>query len=965
MPNIRRTEEHTDKLSNFCIALDRSGFQGDVETGADSRAVYSTDNSIYELPPRAVVFPRVPDDLNAVMRAAQVAKIAIAARGGGTGTNGQSLTDQIVVDCSRHLTQIEHLDPVAKTVVVQPGVILDQLNKAADKHGLFFGPTVSTSAQATIGGMVATDASGKGSRVFGRTSDHILGMDVVLSDGSDLHVSDSAPDDKTPLYDQPDIRGHIHRTVRDVCTREAAEIARVFPVMNRGLTGYNLKDVWDGQGQLTLTRLLAGSEGTLALTKRVTLQLLPQNPHRALMVVAYDDGLAALGDAQRLVTFDPSAVEFIDDKILDLAQDDDVWRDLAPILKVDSTRPIKGMNFVEVQAKTETDLTAAVARLQASSASAPTAVVTAKLVTDSKSMSQIWALRKKCVGLLGRMAPKKQGMPFVEDAAVPPENLCDFVDGFRQILESHNLAFGMFGHADVGCVHVRPALDMKQTADQALIRKVSDAVEKLARAQGGVIWGEHGKGFRGEYVPTVFGPRLYRGLCEIKAAFDPQNLLNPGKIATPNPSDALQKIDAVPMRGQLDATIGAAHLDAFDKAVRCNGNGQCFNRDVDDLMCPSYKATNDRRFAPKGRAALLREWMRLKAVGPSKALTEIENALLLSFDYCLSCKACSNRCPVKVDIPAMKAKFYHEYYGNTRRPLRHYLVASMEHFAPVMRRFPRVSNLGLQLAAPMIKRAGLVDLPAIHPPKPKRNPSKTGTNGKTILLVEDSFNACFNGSVIDAANTVLTQLGYHVERISDVPNGKAQSVLGFKKAFERTAQKRFARLTKRASEFDHLIELEPAVHGMSADEYAKQGHHVRNLISIDKFLAQEEVLKAIGSIQPATARAARLITHCTERASDPHIGARWQNIFAQFAISLTPIETGCCGMAGMFGHEGKTQDISRQLYEQHWAPHLSMGTSPVLATGFSCRSQVKRFADQYVAHPIEFLAEHLCPSTLI
>jgi len=947
-------------------ALATAGFRGEMAADAASRIVQATDNSIYELAPRAVLYPREPDDLNRIMRAARMLQLPLAARGGGTGTNGQALTDGIVVDCARHLTGIESIDPETGIAVVEPGVILSELNRAAARHGLLFGPSVSTASRATLGGMAATDASGKGSRVFGRTSDQILSMDVVLADGSDWRAE---PMDGAAFEDhcaRPDQVGEIHRIVREVLEQEAEEIARVFPVMNRGLTGYNLKDIVLPDGHYSLTRLLAGSEGTLALTKRLTLQLVRRKPLRALMVVAYDDALAALGDAQRLVAADPVALEFIDDRIIGLARDDAVWADIAATLTPQPGRVVRGLNFIEIQADHPAELDAAARRLAALPVPPPESVISSHLVTEPHIIAQLWSLREKCVGLLGRMAPDRQGTAFVEDAAVPPENLAAFVAKFRDILDAEGLAYGMFGHADVGCVHVRPALDMRQPQDQARIRRISDQVAQLAQDHGGVIWGEHGKGFRSAYVPMVFGPRLYRALCRIKDAFDPDNLLNPGKIAAPDPEIALTALDAVSFRGIRDAVILPARLQDFGAAVKCNGNGQCHNRQTDEAMCPSYKATGDKRQSPKGRASLLREWLRLSAGGEGALsegmrLADLEEQVHGSLSTCLSCKACATQCPVKVDIPAMRSRFFDDYYRRHARPLRHYLLAAMEPVAPLMRRFPALANIALHLATPLLRAAGLVDLPSVRPPRMARNGIPLPGNRPEVTIVEDSFLATYDGEVIDACQALLERLGYRVQRIHPLPNGKALQVMGMRSAFARLAQRRARKIAALTRPGQQLITIEPAVVAMERDEFRTLAATYGEIRPVEAFLADEI---AAGRITPLRGQGAppplSLMRHCTERSANPHSATHWGQIFAAFGIELNDQPAGCCGMAGAFGHERANKDLSRQLFDLSWREPLERLGDQALLTGFSCRCQAERFGLSRPPHPLQYLARRIC-----
>lgn len=951
----------TPSIVSFIAALEQAGYCGEATTDPAIRAVMATDNSVYEVTPAVVLFPREPDDLNRIMRAALATGMPLCARGGGTGTNGQSLTDGAVVDCSRHLSRIEKFDPEAGVAVVQPGVVLDDLNRAAAEHGLFFAPHVSTASRATLGGMVATDASGKGSRVYGRTSDHIERLDVVLGDGSDWSAETLDRDAMERVCARDDLPGRLHRHLRAVAQRRAAEIARIFPAMNRGLTGYNLKQIYDdGHDRFRLVKLLAGSEGTLTLTKRITLRLLPRPAHRALAVLAYDDALAALRDVPRLVTADPLAVEFIDDKIVDLARDDPIWPEISHVLQQNSARTVKGLNFVEVIAHDAAGLDTARERLADLGTSAPPALVSAKIVTDAATADWLWALRAKAVGLLGRMDPARQGTAFVEDAAVPPEALADFVAGFRSILDAHGLRYGMFGHADVGCLHVRPALDMRLPADAAKLRPVSDAVAALVRQHSGLLWGEHGKGVRGEYGPAVLGPELYREMCRIKELCDPANLLNPGKIAAADPRQSLLRIDEVQLRGPLDAAIAPARLEGYERAVKCNGNGQCFGTAKTEVMCPTYKATGDRRYSPKGRATLLRHWLRLGPEAAPARRAAAESALKDSLDACLSCKACTTQCPVQVDIPDMRSRFLDSYYARHRRPLRHHLLSLLEPLSPLLRLWPRMSSSAMRLMAPAFAVFGLVDLPEPHPAATRSRPANQDVTQRIVVLMEDTFLATFDGAVIDAAEQVLTALGYHVERVSPRPNGKALHTLGRQRAFGRVARRAVAREEALARAGHPVLGLDPAMIDLSHRDYAHFRAGKSPLRSIEAFLTAEIARGALEPARPHNVDATpfTLFEHCTGQATDPAIFAHWQRIFGHFGQTLKRQRVSCCGMAGVFGHEVAHQETSRILWEMSWAgPLAKLPSGRALANGFSCRCQAKRFGAGRLPHPIEALVQ--------
>jgi FAD/FMN-containing dehydrogenase/Fe-S oxidoreductase len=891
--------------------------------------------------------------------------------GGATGTNGQSLTRGFILDTSRHLNRILSLDPAARLVTVEPGVVLNQLNAHLKPYGLFFPPNVSTASRATLGGMVATDASGKGSRIYGKTSDYIEAMDVVLADGTDWTVNRLSAEELTAAAARPDTVGRIHREVARVVRDHAGLIDATFPRMNRGLTGYNLQQVTGPDGSFSLAPLLAGSEGTLAITRHLTLRVIPVPTHRALVAVRYADFHTALRDVRRLLRAEPAAVEILDDTILGLARSDLLWSSIESVLGADpaDNRPIGGLNFVEFVG----DSAEAVERQCAALAHILTAAEEETLgwtvVTDPHLVGQLWSLREKSVGLLGRLGGGKPGIPFVEDTAVPPEKLADYVAEFRALLDSHGLAYGMFGHADVGCLHVRPALDMKRPEDAALIRPISDGVAALTRKYGGLLWGEHGRGFRGEYSPFFFGPVLYAELCRIKQAFDPDNRLNPGKLAAPEGQGAVDRIDGVPLRGAFDRTIAPPLAAEYAGALACNGNGACFNWDAADPMCPSYKATRDRVQSPKGRASLLREWARLDSKGPSPDLAGVEAQVKQSLATCLSCKACASQCPIKVDVPALKSRFLHRYHQKHRRPLRDYLAAAMESLLPLARRFPRLSALVMTSGAGrrVLERVfALTDLPAIVPPTDHARPVadlprlSAADRQRAVILLEDSFTSSFDGQTVTAVRTLLTRLGYVVLSAAPQANGKALHVLGMRDRFSAVARRARARLADLTASGLPVIGIEAVARLMHSHEYAEEGAPTGTLLSLEAFLADELAAGRLTLPAPKEAAPLRLLLHCTEKTMKPQTAELWRKVFSGFGLKLETPATGCCGMAGLFGHETEHQTLSKQLFNMSWNAQVSgIQQNRLLVTGFSCRCQTERFADFRPRHPAEALLDLL------
>lgn len=971
------------RFAKFADALAGSGFLGDLETGAGAREVAATDNSIYHLLPLAVAYPRSGEDINRIVREAARAGVPICARGGNTGTNGQSLSRGLIVDFARHMNRIISVesDETGARVRVEPGVVLDQLNAALSERGLFFPPMVSTASRATIGGMVGTDASGKGSRRYGKTSDYVEAVELVLSNGEDWTAEPMTAARAEELGATVDMVGNIHREVLRVVREQADEIARVFPEMNRGLTGYNLQKVYEEPlDRFFLGSLLAGSEGTLAVTKAVTLRAIPKPRAKALAVVRYSGFETGLRDVARLLDADPVAIEIIDDKVIGVAQSDVVWNGIETVLGDDPDALTKAISFVEF-AGSAGEVENGLALLAGLAQAAPSEQIDIKIVRDLETIAGLWRLREKSVGLLARIGGGGQGIPFVEDTAVPPERLPEFVARFRGALDRYGLKYGMFGHADVGCLHVRPFIDMKDPAQAALIRPLSDEIAALTKAHGGLLWGEHGRGFRGEYSPFFFGPTLYAELQNIKRAFDPAGLLNPGKLASPPGGDAIDRIDAIPFRGTLDARIDEALKQEFDRAIACNGNGACFSWDTHDAMCPSYKATRDRAQSPKGRAALLRTWARLASAAArtgstSSDLAAIESATAASLATCLSCKACTTSCPVNVDIPTMKSRFYERYYARRPRPRRHGLVKRLELLLAVGRRVPALVNFaaGSKPVRDVIRAfGGFVDLPRFAPAAGPLVPPVVDIRylrslgadeaARTVVLIEDSFTASFDGAVLAAAAAVLGHVGFRVLRLPPKPNGKALHLLGMRRGFADIARRRVAELEGLAATGVNLVGLDAATSLMFEQEYREfTGTSVR-LSGLEDI-----ILRGLDHFLPAAPPpfpgGFRLLSHCTEAALRPTAAGKWKQAFAQCGLALEPQRTGCCGMAGMFGHEAENEAISERLFDLSWRPALAKEDAVAVATGFSCRCQSARLTGKRPAHPIEIIRDRLCPTRI-
>ncbi|WP_299821809.1 FAD-binding and (Fe-S)-binding domain-containing protein [uncultured Jannaschia sp.] len=928
--------------------LDASEWQGDILAEPGARGAWAVDNSIYRIEPGAVVFPRETADLGILCRLATRHRVALVARGGGTGTNGQSLTTGVMVDLSRHMRRILDFDLQTMTVTLQPGVVLDQLNAYLAGHDAFFAPSVSTATRATIGGMLATDASGKGSRKYGRSSDHVAAIEIVLADGSIHHVRAGEIDQGDPF------QARLAEMLRAELLPRQALVGSTFPDMVRGLTGYNLRDAVSGDGRVDLVKLLAGSEGTLALTGTITLKVTRKPACTALGLLAYDDFMEALGDVGRLLETDPLAVEILDDRVLALARRDPVWTELqAGFGGIGSAGAFL---VVEFAGETKAEVAERLERL-AELVRRPGGPAF-KAIEDAGAVAGIWSIRSQSVGLLGAVEGRRRGVAFVEDCAVPPAALPNFVARFRAILDERRIEYGMYGHADVGCLHVRPLLDMTDPDDRKMIREVSDAVASLTKECGGLLWGEHGRGFRAEYSPLFFGEELHDVLRRIKRAFDPDNLLNPGKLAVPEDTDAsLVRIDEAPIRGTADALVAPAAAEQFESALSCNGNAACHHWDAAETMCPSYKVIRDGSQSPRGRAALMRDWLRLRAVaGPdAPATASVERALASSLETCLSCRACASRCPVKVDIPTMKARFLHMRHENRARSARDRFVRIMEPATLLARNFPRLSNavLGSHAARTVLRRGfGLVDLPRFASRAVESHlatPRAEGVASAEIVLAIDSFTGLYDVEVPCAAATLLEACGANVAYSGPIANAKALDVRGYLPARDR-ARVAIRRRLEALAATGPLVGVEPvAVQAWSEIVDLQSARPVGLDIVLDRLREDGRLPRAVRPGQFS------LLAHCSEKTGDPDVPLRWKRVFEAMGHDLRIARTGCCGMAGLFGHEAEHREMSVGIFDLSWRAELADGSRVPLATGFSCRSQVRRLTGTNIRHPAEAL----------
>ena len=1013
IPKLNRLSRTQAHYLEFLQALQKTDFSGDINPDYANRMVLATDNSIYQVLPQGVVYPQTTQDIINLCELANQSKyhdIVLSPRGGGTGTNGQSLTDGIVVDLSKHMNRILEVNAEQGWVRVETGVVKDQLNAALLPHGLFFAPDLSTSNRATIGGMINTDASGQGSCVYGKTRDHVLQLKTVLLDGSTVVSQALSAEEFACEAEQQNRSGLIHRLLNSIQKDHADLIEQTFPKLNRCMTGYDLAHIRDNDNHFNLNNILCGSEGTLGFITEAKLNVIPLPKCVALVVVKYSDFDSSLRDATALMHAGPTSIETIDSKVLNLAMNDFIWNQVEEFFAEESTVPVQGINLVEYTAENDVALQEKIDKLiqeiKVESKGSHNRIGYA-LASGKDAVNRIWAMRKRAVGLLGNAEGEARPIAFVEDTAVPPEHLADFILEFREILDAYNLSYGMFGHVDAGVLHVRPALDMKDPEQANIAWEISDRIADLTHQYKGVLWGEHGKGVRSQYAPLFFG-ELYPQLQRIKASFDPHNQLNPGKIATPDAKIQLLKIHEVSTRGDSDKQIQKENWKKYQDAVYCNGNGACYNWNYDDPMCPSWKATRERIHSPKGRASLIKEWLKQVSLSESKPLEQIynKNGLKQLFDIpvkfwnsakktkgdydfsnevynsmagCLACKSCAGQCPIKVNVPEFRSQFLAAYHTRYLRPLKDYLVGALEfllpwcakvaplyntimHFSPVQRFLEHVVGFvhgpkltGVKLNTHDIQFASESVLSNLSAEERDR----------TLIIVQDAFTSYFETQLVIDTYKLMQKLGFNPLIAPYKANGKPLHVHGFLKIFNKVAEKNASMLNAFEEHNVSLVGIDPSMTLTYRSEYRKylttqrapnikliQEWLVENIEKIDVQTPNHEHLNNISY---------SLLPHCTEKTNATASVHHWQKIFSKLNLALTAEQVGCCGMSGTYGHETRNKENSAKIYQQSWQKHIEKPKNDLtyIATGYSCRSQVKLQSNKKILHPVQALLAHL------
>ncbi|MGE3858338.1 MAG: FAD-binding and (Fe-S)-binding domain-containing protein, partial [Dehalococcoidia bacterium] len=643
------------------LAAGLSGGVEDVRVDRGSRLLYATDASIYEMEPLAVVFPRTVADVQHVVRLAAAQGIPVLTRGAGTSLAGQAVNHAIVLDCSRHMDRVTEVDGAARTARVEPGVVLDHLTRAARKHGLHYGIDPATKNRATIGGGIGNNSCGAHSLIYGKTIDQVVSVDVVLADGSLATFQPLEGAALAAKLEAPGLEGELYRGVRRIARRERDEIRARYPDIQRRVSGYNLDEFADDEDRMDLSKIIVGSEGTLGIVVGATIRLQTTPSLKGVAALHYRSVVEAARATPEALTLGAASIEIIDDTIIARCRESIGYAELADFVVGDAG----ALLMIEVYADDLLGLRAHLDRIEAQMVR-PDSAYACVATVDAREQARMWRVREAGLGLLMSLRGDAKPIAYVEDTAVPPERLADFIERFDAIVRAHGTEAAHYGHASVGCMHIRPVVNVKTVEGANTMHAIASEVADLVVEFGGSLSGEHGDGIlRGVFTERMFGPRLTEAFREVKRTFDPQGILNPGKIVDTPPFLDNLRLGPETVNAQPRTVLDWAYEGGLARAAeQCNGQGICLKDD--GTMCPSFMVTHEEEHSTRGRANLLRQALNGALPVEDLAGDRIQQAL----DLCVECKACKAECASGVDLAKLKYEVLTAHHDAHGLPLR-------------------------------------------------------------------------------------------------------------------------------------------------------------------------------------------------------------------------------------------------------------------------------------------------------
>lgn len=959
---------------------------GELRLDASSRKLYSTDASIYQIEPLGVALPRHEDDLNAVVELAAQYNVPILPRGSGTSLAGQTIGPAVIIDFSRYLNKVLEINPEERWASVQPGLVLNAFNKAAAQHGLMFGPDPASSDRATFGGMLGNNSTGAHSISYGMTSDNVIAVDALLSDGSAARLESVKMQEAFSRAESDSLEGKLYRQALAIREQHGNAIKQNWPRTWRRASGYSLNyllpwspsqpPMWSRTGagdayppvpagSLNLAPAIVGSEGTLLVLKRIQVRVVPKPKLTVLGVLSYPSIAEACDAAPGLLKLEPSAIELIPQAMIRLARSVPAYAQRLGFVKGDPAAILiiefAGENLAELEAKLKTlGAGAVLARTQA-------------------EQDEVWAVRKVGLGLLMSRPGDAKPLPFIEDVAVPVEKLGEFVRAFERILAEHGTGGDFYAHASAGCLHVRPLINLKTLRGVEQMRGITVEVMRQAKRFGGAMSGEHGDGLsHGEWLEETFGPEINEAFKTLKRTADPAGLLNPGKILDPQPMNINLRYGPQYQSDPWLPILDFGSQGGLGGAIEmCNGAGVC--RKDGGVMCPSFQATREEKHSTRGRGNLLRAMISTGLPGSESA----EEAAHSALDLCLECKGCKAECPSGVDMAKIKYDFLNNYYKSHRRPLRDYLFGYIGKLGKLGRAVSPISNWMLQSSAGKSLGEKLFGLSAKRGlPVFKRSKKLNSGDPKIadVFFLRDPFIELFYPDIEAAAVRVLEAAGCKVAVLPVVGGGRTM----ISKGLLPQAKEHARRVLHAIEDWDParkipVVGIEPSEIYTLKDEYfdllpTEDGVPAlaKRTYMLDEFLLRNDAngvshLETLRAAISGDGQTVLMHGHCYQKAQPPAddgIASGQQAtaaLLTALGFKVETVNSGCCGMAGSFGYEAEHYEVSMQIGELALFPAVRQAPKAqhIVAAGLSCRAQIASGTGREALHPVSLIAAQL------
>ncbi len=937
---------------------------GEVRRDSVSRQLYSTDASIYEVHPKWVLIPFHTGDVRRIVEWALENGVTLVPRGGGTSLSGQSIGEGAIVDFSKHLDQILDWNPEQRTVRIEPGVVLDELNQQLrEKHGAVFGPDVATSSRANIGGMIGNNSAGAHSIRFGHTSEHVASLRCLLSNGEEVEFRPVPREKARDIARGDGLEAQLYREIPPLIEQHADEIRRRYPETRRNSSGYGLNRFLDrlDEGVVDFSELICGSEGTLATVLEATLQTVPSPEHTGLLVLHCNSVLEAMKANQRMVPEDPYALELVDDMVLKLARESG---EISRMLEWVEGEP-DALLIVEATGESHGDLKRRLNQLESTlrGEGFSGAIVRA---LEPEQQEKVWKVRKAGLPLLMGLPGNRKPTAFVEDTVVKPERLYEYVKRFQKLVADHGTRAAFFGHSSVGCLHIRPLINLKSGDDVRKMRELAEDAVELVMEFNGAISGEHGVGrARSEWLEKMYGPTVVKLFRRVKRTFDPDGMFNPGNVVDPQPMNENLRYGPDYETRPFDTVQDFSAQGGFTELVElCNGNAAC-RKKTNGTMCPSYMVTREEEHSTRGRANALRGL--LDGDLDREALTDgrLEDVM----DLCISCKACKSECPSNVDMAPLKEEVMHQIHQSRGASPRDRFFAGVGPMARTAAPLAPVAHLlgkvpGVKpLAKRLLGVASQRNLPALSPrPFPfDQYPDTLNGQSNPVVLYVDTFNGYMDPDIARSACSVLQRLGYDPIVPRTACCGRPMMSKGFLERAQEQVRKNVRRLSPFAREQIPIVGLEPSCVSVLTDDIRRYapGSDAEAIAEqatlFSDFVESGWAHHSPPDLEP-TEDPLLLHGHCHQKAL---LGTSslesLMNRSSTGPVHL--IDSGCCGMAGSFGFEEEHFEHSRAMADRRLIPAVEEAAegTRIVAEGTSCRQQIEELSGREAVHPAVLL----------